>query len=534
MQWSDEALLAMEQVPPFVRTTARQGVESFARDRGEAIITPELLRLARQTMEGDAHAGKAPTPDPDGGPEQQPAGSSRFFAREGVDPLRFAFARKTAIHAGGGGTRIVGRELALDAWEARAVTPDYSRRRTVYVHTPFCRAHCRFCGFFMYKLEPDSSRAYVDSLLREIRDAAALPAVAGQPLHAVYLGGGTPSDLAADDLERLLTALREHLLLANDCEITVEGRVDGFSVDKIQACLRGGANRFSIGVQSFDTAVRRQMGRRADRDEVLRLLHTLHDHNQAAVVIDLIYGFPGQTPEIWEEDVRTFVEETQLDGCDMYQLNVFRGGPLATAIEEGRVARAADLPAQAAMFRLGRKQARKARLRRLSMTHWGRTTRERNRYNSFTRYGATCIPFGCGAGGRLHGCSFSQEGDLALYHQLVAGGKKPVAGAVVQPERSALFSDLIGQIEEGAFNLPQLGECHHLDLQRLFAPLIQQWQRAGLLDAHEGGWLVLSEAGEFWYVTMAQAMIDFCNLVIGDTPARRARTPDNTSVETTA
>ncbi len=515
MKWTDEARAYFEKVPPFVRPMAKKGVEAFARRRGYATVTVEILREAKEKMMPDkgghvlerGNWGKL-----DRQTSRLQTETSRFFAREGVDPLKYAFEKKTAVHAGAGGTYLEG--LAVQAaWEASAGKSDDSRLRTVYVHIPFCRGRCRFCGFYMHNLKSDSSRVYIDALLDEIRQGADLPAVTDAPILAVYLGGGTPTDLEADDLERLLSGIHRYLPLSNDCEITVEGRVDGFTDEKMDACIRSGANRFSLGVQTFDTEVRRLMGRRASREEILDRLSRLTALNQAATIIDLIYGFPGQTMDIWEKDVRTFLDETDLDGCDMYQLNVFQGGPLATAIEEGRIEPAADIPVQAEMFSLGRRLAAKARLRRLSMCHWSRSTRERNRYNTFTRYGATCIPFGCGAGGRLSGHYFFQEGGLPEYYRRVREGEKPVATAMKLPEHSPLFRKLVGRMEEGALDLVSLGKRHGLDLNGIFGPLLSQWERTGLVRLDEDGWIELTEAGEFWNVNLAQALIDYFLLV---------------------
>lgn len=95
------------------------------------------------------------------------------------------------------------------------------------------------------------------------------------------------------------------LPLANDCEITVEGRLSNFGPDKMEACFEGGANRFSLGVQSFDTEIRQAMGRVSDRDTLIRQLQLLQSYDQAAVIVDLIYGFPMQTMERWLADIAT-------------------------------------------------------------------------------------------------------------------------------------------------------------------------------------------------------------------------------------
>ncbi|TBV83292.1 MAG: radical SAM protein [Desulfobulbaceae bacterium] len=360
---------------------AQKGVEKFARMRGVSVITLEIIRAAKGEMEQGPAVKENKTATNLGDPNKETSRLHRqnsiYFARENVDPLRFAFTEKAAVHAGAGGEHLPADQVAA-TWQRLAGRPDQNRRRTAYVHIPFCRSHCRFCGFYMYGSRECISSEYTGALLAEMKQTATLEAVGQNPIHAVYFGGGTPSDLDAADLRRLLLGIRDVLPLANDCEVTVEGRVSGFDSKKITACLDGGANRFSIGVQSFNTMVRRKMGRVADREQALAMLADLTSRNSAATVIDLIYGFPEQSMEIWQEDVRTFLEETQLDGCDMYQLNVFRGGPLATAILEGKISPAADIPLQAEMFAYGRRAAMKVRMKRLSMNHWGWDGRERN------------------------------------------------------------------------------------------------------------------------------------------------------------
>ena len=216
------------------------------------------------------------------------------------------------------------------------------------------------------------------------------------------MGGGTPTALQADDLRRILKEVRAVLPLANDCEITVEGRLSNFGPDKMEACFEGGANRFSLGVQSFDTEIRQAMGRVSDRDTLIRQLQLLQSYDQAAVIVDLIYGFPMQTMERWLADIAT-AQSLKLDGADCYQLNVYRNTPLAKAIESGRLPAGADVPMQSAMFAAGVKAMQKGFYRRLSISHWARTSRERNLYNLYVKGRAHCLAFGPGAGGNLDG-----------------------------------------------------------------------------------------------------------------------------------
>ena len=123
-----------------------------------------------------------------------------------------------------------------------------------------------------------------------------------------------PSDLSPNDTERILKQLHSSYNLANDCEITMEGRIAGFRDDTVKACLDNGVNRFSIGVQTFNTKLRKMVGRTSEQKEVIDFLNKLTSFNQASVVIDLLYGLPGQTMDDWVEDQRIVLEETAISG----------------------------------------------------------------------------------------------------------------------------------------------------------------------------------------------------------------------------
>ena len=126
----------------------------------------------------------------------------------------------------------------------------------------------------------------MELLIRDIEREAQFAAAKSEEITAIYLGGGTPSALTASELSGLLLTLRRHLPVAVDCEITVEGRIIHFDDEKVVACLEAGANPFSIGVQSFDTEVRRRQGRRASREEAITFLGRLKRYDGAAIVID--------------------------------------------------------------------------------------------------------------------------------------------------------------------------------------------------------------------------------------------------------
>jgi len=307
----------------------------------------------------------------------------RFLANETDDPLHEAFDRKMAVHAMPRGESILPEELP-GLWADVMSAEDGLPIRTIYIHIPFCEGHCVFCGFYENAYRSDLAKQYVEALVREMELTSGAPFINSHPFQAVYFGGGTPTALGAEPLTRLVSTVKNLFSLSNDCEITLEGRIYNFTKEKIEAALSAGINRLSLGVQTFDTGIRKPLGRREPREKVIEILTYLRNLGKAAAIIDLIYGLPGQSLEIWEDDIKTFLS-LKLDGCDLYQLNVFRGGPLEKSVAKGSLPRPATLKEQADYYVRGVELMEGAHYRRLSITHWARISRERNLYNLFSR-----------------------------------------------------------------------------------------------------------------------------------------------------
>ena len=428
-----------------------------------------------------------------------------FFAREGVDPLTHAFDKKITVHAGFGGHPVPEKEQA-DLLGQLLARPR-RKQSSVYIHVPFCESHCLYCGFYNQAYRAGESSVYTEALLHEIQIWSRWAAMQAGPVDAVYIGGGTPTALDGPDLFRLLDTVRRLFPLTNDCEITVEGRIHNFGLDKMMACLDGGANRFSIGVQTFHTELRRSMNRMTDRNTVFQSLARLKDLGRAVVVIDLIYGFPEQTMEMWRRDLDDFLA-LGLDGVDFYQLNVFGNSPLGRAIEKGLSPPALDLPQQARLFEAAVNIMEKARYRRLSMSHWGRTTRERNLYNHLMKGPSECLAFGPGAGGCLKGHYYFVANDYRPWLAGVDNGEKPISILTAPHPLAELDKTIAAAFDLGRLDLGRLDAYCRQPARRILDPLLEQWQQAALITLNDE-WVEPTLAGQFWHVNLAQLMIEY-------------------------
>lgn len=460
------------------------------------------------------------------------------FARTAGDPVRDAFAARRAVLPWRS-RRPLPVEAVDATWSQLLDHHQPSGTRLAYVHVPFCANHCLFCGFYRNHHTSEAATAYTDLLVAEIEREADAPAVRARPIDAVYLGGGTPSALSATELARLLATIRRTLPLAADCEITIEGRIMHFDAEKVDACLEAGANRFSIGVQSFDTAVRRRQGRRAGKEEATAFIEALRDRDRAAIVIDLLYGLPGQTEAVWREDLR-IAADIAPDGLDLYGLNLIPGSPLHRAAAAGKFPDAPTLADLGGLYRIGADFLAEQDWQQLSNSHWRRTPRERNLYNLRIKEGGDCLAYGSGSGGLLGRHSYIVAPDLQNYTEGVLAGRKPIDGMSVSDALQPLRNAITAGLEKGRLDLADVAAlAPDRDVAATLLPLVRQWREAGLVEpSDEDGVMNLTTAGRFWYGNLIFA---FDAILCADTapspaggPPRRPTPPPSPSQTSTS
>lgn len=434
----------------------------------------------------------------------------RYCVNESENVIVDAFSKKTAVHAGLM-DRFAPKEQTQEVLK-NVLNQERNNRTAAYIHVPFCETHCLYCGFYNQPYRKEQSRIYTDVLIQEIKLWENTTAFKTKPINALYFGGGTPTALEVEDISRLLTYIRNTFPLANDCEITMEGRISNMTRDKVEAYLQGGVNRFSLGVQSFHTDLRRSMGRRSDRDTIIERINMIKEYNQAAVVLDLIYGFPNQTMDIWEDDIK-LAQSLEIDGFDCYQLNVFPNTPLGKRIADGSMNPALNVKEKTELFIKSVELMQKALYTRISVNHWQRTTRERNIYNRLARGYASCLSFGAGAGGNINGYSYMILRDYQGYLAAVKNGVKPIMGISIPGENYSMYKEISEYFETGYLDLAYLENKYNLPLTDICSSLLSQWENAGVIK-YENNKIILTLAGQFWFVNLSQLLQEYIKLTL--------------------
>ena len=195
----------------------------------------------------------------------------------------------------------------------------------VYISVPFCRTKCSYCNFASDVFLRTAFERYVERVCADIGNAAQIAETMGGEIEhvvdSIYLGGGTPTVLEAGQLERIFAAVRNQFDVRPDAEVTVECAPGTLTTPVMEGLLRCGANRVSLGVQSFVDAEAAAVGRLHKRATVIEEIARLRAAGIANINIDLIAGLPHQTAESW----RVSLEETIATGSphvSVYMLEV--------------------------------------------------------------------------------------------------------------------------------------------------------------------------------------------------------------------
>jgi len=392
----------------------------------------------------------------------------------------------------------------------------------VYVHVPFCERICPYCDFAVVAapdLSADQETRYVDALLRELAlrgdayrdlDAAvdargpADPArahAARRRLASIYLGGGTPSLLHPESVARILAAIQAAFPSDGPVEISLEVNPSTLERSRLSEFRAVGVNRVSVGVQSFDDAVLKRLGRAHRAEEADRTLAACRAAGFEAVSLDLILAAPAQRLADLEADLERALDFGP-DHVSVYELTIEPGTPFALAARRGQLRRA-DEDEAIAMLEAAEARLRAAGFERYEISNYARPG-FRAVHNR--RYWERQPVLGLGVGAfstepssaaAPFGARRSNVRDLRGYLARVADDQLPAAGppevfAAETARGEAAFLALRGSRGlraaefEGEFGRPP---------RAFFGAAIDRLLAAGLLDEAEGGDLRLSARG---------------------------------------
>ena len=373
----------------------------------------------------------------------------------------------------------------------------------LYIHLPFCLSKCAYCDFDSLPLEAaggiEAALRYLDAINIELDLRAASSKFHRGPVATIYLGGGTPTILPPERLAALLARLRARFPLAPEAEITIEANPGTVDQAKITALLEAGVNRFSLGVQSFNDAVLRTLGRAHTAAEAVQAIADLRAAGCANLNLDLIYGNPNQSLADWQDTLQQALA-AQPEHISAYGLSVEEGTPLAADIESGRLPDP-DEELYTEMYATTAETLLAAGYHHYAISNFSRPGFHclHNR-----RYWANAEYLGLGASAHSYRCGvrWNNLQHSAIYTEWLSRGILPVARAeALSAERRLGETLMLGlRCVEGVVEEQVAADCG-LAPREVFGKEIQLLCDEGLLIAEDGAlriprekWLISNEA----------------------------------------
>ena len=202
----------------------------------------------------------------------------------------------------------------------------------IYIHIPFCKQRCLYCAFYSSTLH-SKQQEYCDALCREI--IMRRNYIIGI-IDTVYFGGGTPSTLTREQLQKILGTIKENYRLSPSAEITIEANPDDLTPEYLATLRSLSFNRLSMGIQSFDDVQLKAIGRRHTAERARQAVKDARTAGFENISIDLMFALPSSTSAQWQESIKQAIE-LRPTHISAYNLTYEEETPLYRALQQGKI-----------------------------------------------------------------------------------------------------------------------------------------------------------------------------------------------------
>ena len=175
----------------------------------------------------------------------------------------------------------------------------------IYIHIPFCKRRCIYCDFFS-TTQSEKKSAYVHALCRELETRKDY--LEGEDIETIYLGGGTPSQLLREELEKIFNHIYKVYPVKEDAEITLEANPDDLTPEYVAMLRQLPINRISMGIQTFQEETLKLLHRRHTAVQAIEAFRRCREAGFQNISIDLMYGLPGETLDTWRADLQQAID----------------------------------------------------------------------------------------------------------------------------------------------------------------------------------------------------------------------------------
>ena len=311
---------------------------------------------------------------------------------------------------------------------ASAIVDAELRTLHAYVHIPFCKVRCGYCDFNTYtstELRGVTQNSFFDNLLSEIRFAKNVlndSQIAHRKFSTVFFGGGTPTQMTAEQLGQILEVLTREFGVEPSAEVTTEANPDTVDERYLETLSKAGFTRVSIGMQSAVTSVLKTLDRTHNPENVSKAVAAAKAAG-LQVSVDLIYGAPGETLEDWRESLQAAIE-LEPNHISAYSLIVEDGTKLARQIRSGELEQPSD-DDHADKYEIADAMLASAGFDWYEVSNWSKTANSRSAHNLAYWQSNDWWGFGPGAHSHIGGTRWWNVKHPAAYAERIVASQSP-------------------------------------------------------------------------------------------------------------
>lgn len=343
---------------------------------------------------------------------------------------------------------------------------------SAYVHIPFCTQICYYCDFSKVFIKNQPVDEYLQALIREFESYDI------KKLRTLYIGGGTPTSITAEQLEYLLTNLTKHLDLSVLEEFTIEANPGDLTEDKIEVLKHSAVNRVSLGVQTFNDKHLKQIGRSHNEAQIYSTISNLKEAGFHNISIDLIYALPGQTMEDVKENVAKAIA-LDIPHLSLYSLILEHHTVFMNKMRRGKL----QLPKEdleAEMFEYIISELEANGFEHYEISNFTKTGFE-SRHNLMYWDNAEYFGVGAGASGYLNGVRYRNRGPIQHYLKAVAQGNARLSEEKLTKDEMMEEELFLGLRKKTGVSIARFEEKFGLSFEERYGQIVRELCQQGLL-----------------------------------------------------
>ncbi|MBS4751027.1 oxygen-independent coproporphyrinogen III oxidase [Carnobacteriaceae bacterium zg-ZUI78] len=373
---------------------------------------------------------------------------------------------------------------------------------SVYIHIPFCEHICYYCDFNKVYIEGQPVDEYVQLLIDEI--ALTMQQYPKTEIKTVYIGGGTPTSLTAKQLDTLLTGMHKYLSIHPQAEFSVEANPGDVNLEKMAVLKMHGANRLSMGVQSFDNRILEKIGRSHRVDDVYQSVSNARKAGFDNISIDLIFRLPYQTLSIFKNSLEQALA-LDLPHYAVYSLILENKTIFYQLMRKGKL----PLPSEdddADMYELAMEMLDKAGRKQYEISNFAldgyQSIHNKTYWNNGHYFG-----FGAGAHGYIHQTRYKNNGPIQHYLEPLRQKQLPIFSKETLTKEQIMEEELfLGLRKIEGVNRQQFQKKYGVSLESVYGKTIQYLMNVGLLEM-KNDFIRLTKRGIFLGDTVFQSFL---------------------------